>query len=152
MDPPWRKDPEIKTDGQSSGPTAVVLQNPANGQPDDSAAVMSHSNIRVFRKEVRNRTALAVDYLGMQQFCGIDSILYYAPIVFQHAAITSQKSSFLASGVTAIVIVAVTIPATLTADSWSRRIQTMVGGYLISGCLFPNGIMYASGAVHRNAG
>lgn len=146
------KDPESKTDGQLSEPPAVVLQTPANSQLEDSTAVMSHSIIRVFRKDVRSRTALAVYYLGMQQLCGIDSILYYAPIVFQHAGITSQKSSFLASGVTAIVIVAVTIPATLTADSWSRRMQTMVGGCLISGCLFLNGILYASGAVHQNSG
>ena len=147
-----RKDPESKTDDQSREPSAVVLQKAANSQLEDSTAVISNSIIRVFRKDVRSRTALAVYYLGMQQLCGIDSILYYAPIVFQHAGITSQKSSFLASGVTAIVIVVVTIPATLKADSWSRRMQTMVGGCLISGCLFLNGILFASGAVHQNSG
>ena len=123
-----------------------------NDTQEDSTSVLSHSIIRAFKKDVRSRTALAVYYLGMQQLCGIDSILYYAPIIFQQAGITSQKSSFIASGVTAIVIVAVTIPATLKADSWSRRMQTILGGCLISGCLLLIGILYASGAVHRTSG
>ncbi|KAL8949278.1 MAG: hypothetical protein Q9222_004601 [Ikaeria aurantiellina] len=143
---------EGKTDGRSCRPSTAVIPGLAQSQLEDSTAKVSHSFIRVFRKDVRSRTALGVYYLGMQQLCGIDSILYYAPIVFQQAGITSQKSSFLASGVTAIVIVAVTVPATLTADSWSRRMQTMVGGCLISGCLFLNAILYASGLVHRNSG
>ena len=146
------KDTESKTDGRLSELPAVTDQQPVISQIEDSTAALSRSIIRVFRKDVRSRTALAVYYLGMQQLCGIDSILYYAPIVFQQAGITSQKSSFLASGVTAIVIVVVTIPATVKADSWSRRMQTMVGGCLISGCLFLNGILYASGAVHQGSG
>ncbi|KAL8990912.1 MAG: hypothetical protein Q9169_008000, partial [Polycauliona sp. 2 TL-2023] len=147
-----REDTESKTDGQSSVPPAVTSQTPAGAQLEDTTLVLSHSIIRAFRKDVRSRTALAVYYLGMQQLCGIDSILYYAPIIFRQAGINSQKSSFIASGVTAIVIVAVTIPATLKADSWSRRMQTILGGCLISGCLLLIGILYASGEVHQNSG
>ncbi|KAL8691416.1 MAG: hypothetical protein Q9218_003352 [Villophora microphyllina] len=146
------EDTESKVDGQSSAPPAFPEQEPVTSQPEDNTAVVSHSFIRVFRKDVRSRTALVVYYLGMQQLCGVDSILYYAPIVFQQTGLTSQKSSFLATGVTAIVIVVVTIPATLTADSWSRRMQTMVGGCLVSVCLFLIGILYASGAVHQDSG
>ncbi|KAL8851377.1 MAG: hypothetical protein Q9221_003744 [Calogaya cf. arnoldii] len=147
-----REDSESKKDDQPSVPPALVLQTSDNAQFEDSISVLSRSIIRAFRKDVRSRTALAVYYLGMQQVCGIDSILYYARIIFQQAGITSQKSSFIASGVNAIVIVAVTIPATLKADSWSRRMQTILGGCLISGCLFLIGILYASGAVHRTSG
>ncbi|KAL9640008.1 MAG: hypothetical protein Q9204_000879 [Flavoplaca sp. TL-2023a] len=147
-----REDTESKKDDQPSVPPAVVLQTPDHTQLEDSTTVLSHSIMRAFRKDVRSRTALAVYYLGMQQLCGIDSILYYAPIIFQQAGITSQKSSFIASGVTAIVIVVVTIPATLKADSWSRRMQTILGGCLISGCLFLIGILYASNAVHQTSG
>ena len=143
---------EGKTEGDSNEASAFQLQSHANIDPQDSTAVISHSVTRVFRKDVRSRTALAVFYLGMQQLCGIDSILYYAPVVFQHAGISSQKASFLASGVTAIVIVVVTIPATLKADSWTRRMQTMLGGCLISGCLLLIAILYASGAVHQDSG
>ncbi|KAI4117906.1 MAG: hypothetical protein LQ345_001948 [Seirophora villosa] len=147
-----REDPESRKDDQSSVAPAVESPTLDTTQVEDSTLVLSHSIIRAFRKDVRSRTALAVYYLGMQQLCGIDSILYYAPIIFQQAGITSQKSSFIASGVTAIVIVAVTIPATLKADSWSRRMQTILGGCLISGCLFLIGILYASGAVHQTSG
>ena len=146
-------DSESNKDGQPRVPrVAGPLQTSENTQAEESTSVMSHSIVRAFKKDVRSQTILAVYYLGMQQLCGIDSILYYAPIIFQQAGITSQKSSFIASGVTAIVIVAVTIPATLKADSWSRRMQTILGGCLMSGCLFLIGILYASGAVHQNSG
>ncbi|KAL9593018.1 MAG: hypothetical protein Q9219_007695 [cf. Caloplaca sp. 3 TL-2023] len=144
--------PESKEDGQPNVQSAVELQRPETTPVEDSTLVLSRSIVRAFKKDVRSRTALAVYYLGMQQLCGIDSILYYAPIIFQQAGITSQKSSFIASGVTAIVIVAVTIPATLKADSWPRRTQTILGGCLISGCLLLIGILYASGAVHQHSG
>ena len=147
-----RIDPESKSDGRPGESPAVVLQNPGNGVCEDTTAIMSRSVVRVFRKDVRSRTALGVYYLGMQQLTGMDSILYYAPIVLQHAGITSQKSSSLASGVEAIVIIVVTIPATLLADSWSRRMQTVVGGCLIPGCLFLNAILYASGVVNQDSG
>lgn len=147
-----RKDPESKLDRPPSVPPVVVEQPPELTQFEDSTTLLSHSIIRAFRKDVRSRTALAIYYLGMQQLCGIDSVLYYAPIIFRQAGITSQKASFIASGVTAIVIVAVTIPATLKADSWSRRMQTILGGCLISGCLFLIGILYACGAVHHHSG
>ena len=147
-----RIDPDSKTDGRSGESPAAVLQNPGNSVLEDTTAILSRSVVRVFRKDVRSRTALGVYYLGMQQLTGMDSVLYYAPIVFQHAGITSQKSSFLASGVISIVIVVVTIPATLLADSWSRRMQTMVGGCLVSGSLLLIAILYASGAVHQDSG
>ena len=147
-----RIDPESKTDGRSGESPAVVLQKPGNSVREDTTAILSRSVVRVSRKDVRSRTALEMYYLGMQQLTGMDSILYYAPIFFQNAGIRSQKSSFLASGVISIVIVVVTIPATLLADSWSRRMQTMVGGRLIPACLFPNAILYASGAVYQDSG
>ena len=146
------KDLRSKIDNRSGESPAAVLRNPTNNVLEDTTEILSRSVVRVFRKDVRSRTALGVYYLGMQQLSGMDSILYYAPIVFQHAGITSQQSSSLASGVISIVIVVVTVPATLSADSWSRRTQTIVGGCLISGCLFLNGILYAAGAVHQDSG
>ena len=68
-----RKDPESKIESNKKEPPAFELQTHANIDPQDSTSVISHSVVRVFRKDVRSRTALAVFYLGMQQLCGIDS-------------------------------------------------------------------------------
>ena len=147
-----REDTESKTHSDSGEPPVATAEAPTSFQLEDSTAIVSHSITRVFRKDVRSRTALGVYYLSIQAFCGIDSILYYAPIVFQQAGIESQESSFLASGVTTIVIVVALIFATWKADSYSRRMQTMVGGCLIFACLFLIAILYASGAVHPSSG
>lgn len=105
-----------------------------------------------FQKPFRGRTAFGCYLLAMQQFSGIDGVLYYAPILLRQAGISSQQASFLASGVSALVILTVTIPATLFADAWGRRTSTLVGGTLISTLMFLMGSLYAAGEVHADRG
>lgn len=40
-----------------------------------------------------------------QQLSGIDAVLYFAPLIFQQAGLNSRNASFLASGITGIVLV-----------------------------------------------
>ena len=133
-----------------------------------------HSFFDVFARDVRLRTGLAVFLLGMQQLSGIDGVLYvsslnflpvddlhrnkptnnlkYAPLLFKQAGLASSESSFLASGVSAIVIFTVTIPALLFSDKWGRRHSTIYGGLGLSVTMFLIGGLYAGNAVHRNSG
>jgi len=106
----------------------------------------------VFAPDARVRLILAVFLMGMQQLSGIDGVLYYAPLLFQQAGLNTNQSTFLASGVSAIVIFAVTIPATLYADQWGRRITTIVGGLGMTVTMFLMGGLYAGGAVHDGKG
>lgn len=80
------------------------------------------------------------------------TITQYAPLLFQQAGLTSNESTFLASGVSAIVIFAVTIPATLFADRWGRRANTILGGLAMAATMFLMGSLYASDAVHAGSG
>ncbi|KAK8137492.1 MFS sugar transporter [Apiospora sp. TS-2023a] len=98
------------------------------------------------------RLLLAVFLMGMQQLSGIDGVLYYAPLLFQQAGLDSNASAFLASGVSAIVIFAVTIPATLWADRWSRRANTILGGLGMTFTMFLMGALYASNSVDPHSG
>ncbi|KAM5453515.1 hypothetical protein MaudCBS49596_002718 [Microsporum audouinii] len=102
----------------------------------------------VFSADARPGFFLAVFLMGMQQLSGIDGVLYYAPLLFQQAGLTSKGDTFLASGVSAIVICAVTIPATIWADSWSRRRNTIYGGLGMATTMFIIGGLYAGDAVH----
>ncbi|EZG05852.1 hypothetical protein H106_04354 [Trichophyton rubrum CBS 735.88] len=102
----------------------------------------------VFSAEARPGFLLAIFLMGMQQLSGIDGVLYYAPLLFQQAGLTSAGDTFLASGVSAIVICAVTIPATIWADSWSRRRNTIYGGLGMATTMFIIGGLYAGDAVH----
>ena len=114
---------------------------------------MKHKFFDLFSKDVRTRTAPAVFLMGMQQLSGIDGVLYvgfqlfllsspadigfkYAPLLFEQAGLASSDASFFASGVSAIVIFAVTIPALIWADRWGRRHSTIYGGIGLAVTMF----------------
>ncbi|CAE6455960.1 unnamed protein product [Rhizoctonia solani] len=95
----------------------------------------------------RGRTLLAVFMMGMQQLSGIDGILFYGPILFSQAGLTSRQASFLASGVSGILNIVCTIPAQLyLLDKWGRRSSAIVGGLVMAVCMLAIGSMYAAGA------
>jgi len=102
----------------------------------------------IFRRQYRARTILAFFVLGMVQLSGIDGVLYYAPTLFAQAGLPSQSASFLASGVSAILMLAITIPAFLLADSMGRRTSVLSGGCGLSFCMLVIGALYASNSVH----
>lgn len=102
----------------------------------------------LFRRGYRSRTVLALFILGMVQFSGIDAVTYYAPVLFAQAGISSDDSSFLASGVSMIAMLVATVPAVLLADKWGRRTSAITGGLALCTMMFLIGSMYASGSVH----
>ncbi|KAG8968309.1 hypothetical protein FRC03_007965 [Tulasnella sp. 419] len=99
------------------------------------------------------RTILAMFPMGMQQLSGIDAVLYFAPLIFTQAGLSSQQSSFLASGISGIVLVVSTIPAQLyLMDKWGRRPSSIWGGALMSVCMIAIGMLYATGGSKTFAG
>lgn len=108
--------------------------------------------LAVFAKDTRKRTFLGCFLMGMQQLSGIDGVLYYAPLLFQQAGLSSSTSSFLASGVSALLMFLITIPSFILADKWGRRTSTIIGGILLSSTMFIIGALYASGCVHGDHG
>lgn len=107
---------------------------------------------RLFERAARRQTALACFLMAMQQFSGIDGVLYYAPLLFQQAGLASQQASFLASGVSALVILAVTIPASIYADKMGRRSSAIYGGIAMVIVMLLVGTLYASNSVHGDHG
>ncbi|KAL2852258.1 hypothetical protein BJX68DRAFT_254601 [Aspergillus pseudodeflectus] len=85
----------------------------------------------IFNRKYRGRTALGIFLMAFQQLTGIDVVLYYAPILFRQAGFTSQRASFLSSGVTGIV------------DRWGRRKPLIYGGALMAVCFIIIGSLYA---------
>ena len=105
-----------------------------------------------FAKPVRMRVLFACFILGMQQLSGIDGILYYAPVLFSQAGLDSTQASFLASGIGALAMMVVTIPATLMCDMWGRKTSSLVGGFLTFFFMLLIGSLYAAGQVHADYG
>ncbi|KAI0837845.1 putative MFS sugar transporter [Hypoxylon sp. FL0890] len=102
----------------------------------------------LFGRGYRARTILALFILGMVQLSGIDAITYYAPILFEQAGLSSDNVSFLASGLSSILMLAISIPAFLLADKWGRRTSAISGGLMLAACMFLMGTLYAAGVVH----
>lgn len=108
--------------------------------------------LAVFSKSARRQTGFGVFLMGAQQASGIDGVLYYAPLLFASAGLSSSTASFLASGISALLILLVTIPAFLLADRWGRSTSTIFGGLVQAACMFTMGALYASGSVHSDRG
>jgi len=118
----------------------------------------------LFRRGYRSRTILALFVLGMVQLSGIDGVLYvctplierhylltvsqYAPTLFAQAGLPGKTAAFLASGLSAILMLAISIPAFIFTDKWGRRTSAIAGGLGLAGCMLLIGTLYASNAVH----
>ena len=88
----------------------------------------------------------------MQQASGIDGVLYYAPLLFQQAGLSTTSASFFASGVSGLLIMLTTIPASIYSDRWGRRTSTVSGGVGLATCMLLIGSLYASKSVHPSTG
>ncbi|CAI9635759.1 unnamed protein product [Alternaria burnsii] len=124
-----------------------VLRPVESAAAEDQIGVLAGLRL-IFTKDHRSQTWLAVFILSFIQLSGIDGVLYYAPTIFAQAGIPSQTASFLASGISAILMLAFSIPATLLADKWGRRTSAICGGVILSATMLLIGSLYAADAVH----
>ncbi|KAL8792634.1 MAG: hypothetical protein Q9195_004762 [Heterodermia aff. obscurata] len=106
----------------------------------------------VFRKDTRKPLLLGVFLMTMQQLSGIDGVIYYAPLLFHQAGLSTSTSTFLASGISAICIFTFTILAVIFVDRWGRRPSTIYGGLVLFTCMAVMGTLYASDSVHSDSG
>ncbi|GFF88582.1 MFS transporter [Aspergillus lentulus] len=104
-------------------------------QSDRHKSVASWAEI--FGRKYISRTSLGIFLIQ------IDVVLYYAPILFRQAGFTSEKASFLSSGVTGIVMLVCTIPAQIWIDRWGRRMPLVIGGLVMAICFIVTGSLYA---------
>lgn len=127
---------------------ASGLEHSPNMSLAESLRATLHEFKDAFSAPVRARTMFGCFIMSMQQFCGIDGVLYYAPILFAQAGLDGSQATFLASGVSALVLLLVTIPATLMCDMWGRKTSSLVGGSLIFCIMLTMGSLYAADMVH----
>ncbi|GAA6063189.1 hypothetical protein JCM10212_006855 [Sporobolomyces blumeae] len=106
----------------------------------------------IWRKDVRRRTFLGVSMNAFQQASGIDFVLFFAPLLFQQAGLDANTSSFLASGVTGILLICCSVAGQFYINRVGRRTIWLVGGTATATCHLLLGSMYASGAARTSAG
>ncbi|GKZ21086.1 hypothetical protein AbraIFM66951_002481 [Aspergillus brasiliensis] len=98
----------------------------------------------IFRsRDAFKRVSLGVLIMFFQQWSGIDSIIYYAPIVFRDLGLTGNTISLLATGVVGIINVITTIPAVLVIDKVGRKPLLICGSLGMFACQLITGIIVA---------
>ncbi|KAI1152595.1 general substrate transporter [Nemania diffusa] len=119
--------------------------------PNDELTLTWRGISGLFSKRYRFRTFLALFILGMAQLCGIDGVLYYAPTLFAQAGLHADTASFVASGLSAILMSVISVPAFLFADRWGRRSIFLTGGSVIAAAMLVIGSLYATGSVRAGS-
>ncbi|KAG6906191.1 hypothetical protein DXG01_015326 [Tephrocybe rancida] len=67
------------------------------------------------------RTAIAGIIMFFQQWTGIDSIIYYAPFIFQNLGLSSNSVSLLATGVVGVIMVLASMLSMVFIDKLGRK-------------------------------
>lgn len=94
---------------------------------EKSANKSSAKGREVFSKRVRPALLAGIGLTLIQQFTGINTIIYYAPTIFQFAGFSSDFTAILATLIVGITNVAMTFVAIYLLDIVGRKPLLIVG-------------------------
>jgi sugar porter (SP) family MFS transporter len=132
--------------GDKTAPAVVTEYEEIIQQIETEKAVAITSYVELLRGTVRRRLILGVVIQVFQQFTGINSIMYYAPTIFQQAGVGDTASSLIASGVNGVLNVLATIPAILYIDRLGRRVVMISGAIIMGSAMLLCGIVMGATA------
>ncbi|GKT83698.1 general substrate transporter [Colletotrichum tofieldiae] len=79
-------------------------------------------------RHLNRRLLIACLLQIIQQFTGINAIIYYAPRIFQNIGLSGNSVDLLATGVVGVINFFSTIPAIMFMDRWGRKKVLLIGG------------------------
>lgn len=80
-------------------------------------------------KALLHRLLLGASAQGLQQWTGINAIIYYAPRIFEQIGLQGGTIPLLATGIVGVVNFVMTIPAVLFVDNFGRKPMLMIGEF-----------------------
>jgi len=78
-------------------------------------------------KPLLHRLMLGAGAQALQQWTGINAIIYYAPTIFEQIGLEGPTIGLLATGIVGIVNFVMTIPAVLFVDNFGRKPMLALG-------------------------
>ncbi|OAQ66318.1 sugar porter (SP) family MFS transporter [Pochonia chlamydosporia 170] len=105
-----------------------------------------HSNVTyldLFKPDMINRTLIGLFTQIWSQLTGMNVMMYYIANVFTMAGYEGN-SNLLASSISYVINVFMTIPALLWVDRWGRRPTLLVGSVLMATWMYANAGILAS--------
>lgn len=130
--------------GRNTEALQVLARVHANGDREDEYVRAEYAEIKekfeweqtvkkpsyfdlLFSKKYARRTYIGIGTQFWQQAVGINSILYYAPFLFQQAGVGSSEASLLANVIDGVILNIVTWPNMYYLDTWGRRKPMVLG-------------------------
>ncbi len=102
----------------------------------------------LFTSHLRGPLIVGVGLAIFQQFVGINTVIYYAPTIFERAGAASASSAILSTSVVGIINMLSTIAAILLVDRLGRRPLLLGGSLLMAAALVVLGIIFAHNGGH----
>jgi SP family galactose:H+ symporter-like MFS transporter len=115
---------------------------------DEIEAEKGASIRELFRPGLRLALLTGVGLGILQQLVGINTIIYYAPTIFQYAGFQSTNAAILATSVVGVVNVLATLLAVFLVDKVGRRPLILFGLVGITVSLIATGLLFAVGPSH----
>ncbi|KAK1467991.1 sugar transporter [Colletotrichum cuscutae] len=79
-------------------------------------------------RHLNRRLVIACLLQLIQQFTGINAIIYYSPTIFRNIGLSDNSVDLLATGVVGVINFFSTIPAIMFMDRWGRKKVLLIGG------------------------
>lgn len=124
----WRLQREVREIKAASlfDRRTIAEQYPAGMSPFRIAASQYLELITV--PHLRRRLRIACLLQIIQQFTGINAIIYYAPTIFEDIGLSGNSVNLLATGVVGVINFLSTWPAILYLDRVGRKTVLLIGG------------------------
>jgi sugar porter (SP) family MFS transporter len=106
-------------------------------------AVAETTYLDLFKPRMINRTVTALFMQIWSQLTGMNVQMYYIANVFSMAGY-SGDANLVASSITYVINVVMTVPAIIYGDRWGRRPMLLVGSFLMMSFMLINGIILAT--------
>jgi sugar porter (SP) family MFS transporter len=102
----------------------------------------------LFTSRLRWALIVGVGLAIFQQLVGVNTVIYYAPTIFEQAGFSSASSAILATSVIGVVNVLATIVAIFLVDRLGRRVLLLGGSGIMVVALVMLGMIFARNTGH----
>ncbi|KAI9312673.1 general substrate transporter [Dichotomocladium elegans] len=114
--------------------TAVEFDRQAHPDPPRFANFFGYRDL-FLSKGIAFRLFIACAIMFLQQFTGINALIYYAPKIFLSVGLQGNQVSLLATGVVGIINFLMTLPAVLYLDKFGRKPMLMTASVVMTICM-----------------
>ena len=133
--------------GRLRGHEADIAPEMAQLRADLTRKVQTRSHSRIGPSAARLPLIVGIGLAVFQQVTGINTVIYFAPVIFQASGLSSASAAILATAGIGVVNVVMTLVAIWLVDRVGRRVLLLWGlaGMGVSLCLLALAFLLGSG-------